>query len=309
MTANGVIRKELSEKKVKNLKPFQQLKVNTAMRTHFKKPTSSLLVRCPKWRKQNFALDKGLPIKPIQKIVEVDKVKIKKWLANRIYKVKIKNRRVFVINVDGEEKPFHYDSSACITHMIRRVISVYDESCMENKFKIFDMAKYLVKKYQAKIDKMVYKKEMAERQLKFEIKVNGRVTTKIRLKFVKDYPPLTLKIVADALTDSILIEEIMERQEILEAIDEIEKEEEKRKMAEYEKCKKNHREVIPVEKSELVKLIENSEKNLVEKSEKNQVEKSQTSRMPEYSVGCSFKNSRSKDIRKVNEVLIREVQE
>lgn len=61
-----------------------------------------------------------------------------------------KGQKMFVTNVDGEEREFYHDSSKSTTHDIKRVISLYDKTIMVNKLLMVELAEYLARKYQKK---------------------------------------------------------------------------------------------------------------------------------------------------------------
>lgn len=129
VTAHGVIRRTLKKNQISKLKPRQQIKVNTESNHKFKKPTSSLLVRPPKHRKQIALQGKGISVQPLDTNIVHDRVKFKKLAADIIIKDKVRDETVFVTNVEGEEiKNFHAEYSGKVTtHDIKRELSLLEK--------------------------------------------------------------------------------------------------------------------------------------------------------------------------------------
>ena len=99
----------------------------------------------------------------------LDKVKFKELNASRIVSAEIKeDRSVYVKNILGEERKFHFDESSkkVTTHSIRREITQLN--CKDNFSTLIrrDMAIHLLQKMERKSQKIEEKKILAENKRK-----------------------------------------------------------------------------------------------------------------------------------------------
>ncbi|KAL8120176.1 hypothetical protein AgCh_017352 [Apium graveolens] len=168
VTAHGVIRKELKKNQISNLKYAKHLNLNTKSKLHFKKPTSSLLVRVLKYRKQLTNLAFGINIEPLD--IAIDKDGLQQRKTSLIKDVEIKDdKMIWLKMVDGEETQFCHTNftNRTSSFITKRVISLLKKHhYSEVTLRRIEMAKYLVMEAEEKKVKQAENKKSKEARLR-----------------------------------------------------------------------------------------------------------------------------------------------